>query len=424
MFQLALWIAACFVVSVLLAARPVVLIACILVLRFGIPSPAGQLLEGSWEGAWAIHPASWLILSSFVVLAYIHFDKFETMVLNRLAVMSSLAAVVVFTTVMTADSRGLEALLRYFNVFVIPLLLMVIVLAVIDSRGARVLWCTMVAIGLVQSCMGILQYSTNSALVFSSFHKYQYWWPADGRIDRALGTLDSPMDLAMFLAVCLALCLGVRNPYIRWLFALILGSGILVTQSRLGVGIAGMLLAIYGTYGLLRGSFRERVLIGVSVLVLPAILTSSLAVGVSERWFVDDGNSLGNRTDAYDYFFAELLSHTIIGDGFGSSFELFGTVIRTSLESGYAIFVFDFGLLVTLIILAIQGYGLMSAVTARSFNVATALLVAIIMCFGFSSFATQGSAAVTLWLLVALAFTTRGDVGSPRGATAEASRRF
>src|SRR5690606_1219362 len=94
----------------------------------------------------------------------------------------------------------------------------------------------------------------------------------------------------------------------------------------------------------------------VGLLGLGYFVASSVPVfsGLIERFTGDDGNSTVARELATNYIVENLHTVLIIGNGWGDSYRLKGTVLATSLENGYAILAFDIGGLMVAVLIAVQ----------------------------------------------------------------------
>lgn len=414
MSLLFLWVSLCVCVSALLVDRqPHVLVALILVIRLALPSTAGRLITGAWEGAVAIHPSSILTLVVLAFVLYSHFYAAISVFLRHRWCSYGLVSVVVLAAVETALGQHLEVLLRFLNVVVVPISLSFIILATLRTWfQVRTVAMVIVVIAVVEALLGIAQSVLHSSLLFETYNRAQYWWPADNRIDRALGTVDSPLDLAFLCSVSIPLCMVFKGILSRSLVSGTLLLGVLASQSRLGLICSLFGISFVALYSILcDANVRRSASSVVTAIVVPvsvvAVSLVTLGAGVLQRISGDDGNSSVRRAEALDYFWSRLSSRIFAGDGFGSSFELFGSTLRTSFESGYAIFVYDLGLIVVVVLVATQMCAVWYGLRARALFLSFSLVLAIVISAGYSSFATQGPAGMLAWALVGMCVAAR-----------------
>jgi hypothetical protein len=120
--------------------------------------------------------------------------------------------------------------------------------------------------------------------------------------------------------------------------------------------------------------------------------------------FGEAGSSSSDaRSQAYDYQREHIADTAFIGNGFGASFGLADEDgLSSSLENGYAMFVYDFGLLGTAALVGIQVAAVLRRRSSRLPGVRFAGVLACAFCAGFSSFATNSAAGVLLWSVIAL----------------------
>lgn len=424
----ALWILTGVVACIAFRHHLWVIAALILATRLLVPMVAGELLLGSFS---QLHPASWWALVAFGFLVLLRAPLLGEELRSKRGVYLLLGLLLAATAGITLLARPMVNVWGITNTLVTAVLFFILVRCALRDNGAARVHLTrlFVMIGVAQSLLGILQILRNDAILFTSFRTAAFWFDPD-RVDRALGTADSPLDLSLILLVAVPLTPIIRRLLPRLLCIGILGVGVFLTESRVGL-VAYLLLVLVMTLASKLPSYAKVF----SLVVLPAVaffaLRTELASGTLERFANDSGSALA-RQKALDYFFSRAEESAFVGGGFGSSFDARTTgQLTTSLESSYLMFYVDFGvllaLLLALVLLALLARALRGplASTAGLAAAGAALLVA-----SYSGFMTQGSASLVLWFSLAIATPVvapfnasepegvarraRAGVGSPR----------
>ncbi|NDV08154.1 hypothetical protein GXW84_27290 [Rhodococcus sp. IEGM 248] len=400
MIQLVAWILACMGFSLVTYKKPVYFFAAVILLRFAIPSPASELIVGNWQGAWSFHPASWLVVAGALVLLPARTDLVARDFLRAPGLYYACTVFLVVSGLMTLLGPGAEAMLRYCNVAVVPLVFFVMIRIFLYGEKVlvRSLAYLVVIIVTIQAVLALAQWQLDSVLVFEHYHRFQNWWPRSGVLGRSIGTSDSPLDLALILACGIPLTVVVKNDFIAYSISVLACAGIIVSESRQGV--------IYGALALVFViGYRSRSIISAVMsstlifLIFSEFVFNQIGGGLAGRFNSDDGGSSRTRELATSFFIDNLQNYLVTGGGYGFSFSLRGSLLSSSLENGYAIFVFDFGLPVVLLLTLIQVAILaVRRVDAGPYRLAAVL--GVIMCFGYSSFATQSVAGLLVWTLI------------------------
>jgi len=410
MINLAAWAFACVVITVLTLRRPGTVLVLVLILRFMVPSYAGGALLGGWPGSTAIHPATILLLAGGLLHLNGRRKEIAKELNTRPWVYGVVLACVATFAVISFVERGPNALLGMLNVFIAPFIFMMAmnVEAQRDPLLVARLRNVFLLLATVQIPIILAQVAYGAQIPWGAYN------PALQA--RPLGTQDTPLDAGMFLAIAIPLLGGIKRGWIRYPLAIGFLGGIFLTESRLssvlGIG-ACLVLAYLGTHRVRQRVFGGAVLIGLGVL----LIRSPFASGVFARLFVDDGNSLRARTAAFDYAKEHISSVYFVGSGWGSSYELKGTVLTSSLESSYIILAFDLGLFFTLLLIAAKLGLIFNRGGPVTPGARLAGLMAMVLASGYSGLVNMSTAAAVLWF--ALALCCHRVVQAPPPADAE-----
>ncbi|QCR42503.1 hypothetical protein C1N91_02030 [Curtobacterium sp. SGAir0471] len=419
LLRLAIWVVFCLVVVTTQQSRPVVTLSAVIALRLLVPSTAGGLLVGAWEGNAALHPATILVIVHCVFGLRSQWSSVAAEVPPRRGWYAGLVVVAFLLVVQAVVGSGPTSLLGLTNAVLAPMLFCFV--ARTSERAVpgtlRRLAVVVIGVMLVVAAVVVIQVVLRSDLP---------WGPVGGRGAvgtgqfRPRGTLDSPLDLGFAAAVAIPLASFVRRAPIRLVVALVLLSTVVLTASR-----APTAVALAGTLWVVVRSTRSFVAVLTIVIsgcaaVLVAVRTSLLS-GLVERVTGDDGSSASARGAAARYIVEHIWDHTFIGGGWGAAWQLKGAVLRTSLENSFAILAFDLGLIpvvVFVLVLLRPSFDRSAPVGAR-----LAVVVGVFLGFCYSGFATMSAASTVLWLAVALCGQWSARAAQESGPPLEDVRR-
>jgi hypothetical protein len=308
---------------------------------------------------------------------------------------------------MTFTGRGLGPSSAFVNTIVSPISLFWLAARIEAERRSsafiRLRRCVLAVAGL-ELLLGVAQMLTREPIVWAT-ERLSYWWYDPDDFTRAFGTLDSPLDMALLFVVAAALGATLRSTAGQAVCLFAGGLGVALTQSRAGLicmGVMGIGMLLWNR----RLSGRVGMLVSLVALVVVLVWTG-VAAGVMDR-IENDGNSTARRMDAYSFLLSNAGEHLLMGGGFGSSFALRAEgLFRSSLENGFAMFAFDFGLVLGVAYLFMT----VAVPFIRAGNCEPAVfvgsLLAIVFCLGYSSFMTQGAAGTLLWTILAMTLLGR-----------------
>ena len=402
MVQLSVWMVICFAIALCLQKRPVLVLGLVLILRILVPSTGGWVLIGNWAGNAAIHPATLLLLSwaPFALLANIKAVGQE--VRSRRLVHGFLALAVVLFLVVALIRSGPTSVIGLTNSVLAGILFffMLRVMQIVQPGTMQRIVRLLITLMVLESVLVLFQWLTGTNLPWSAVIDFPV-------ATRSLGTFDSPLDLGLAAAITIPLLATVRHPLVRYGSAILLLSAVVLSESRTptifaAVGVAYLVLVSMKS---VRSFIAMLVVLGVGTAVF---LSLPILSGLLERFTGDDGNSAAARSVATDYILQNLQSVLIVGNGWGSSYQLKGTLLETSLENGYAILAFDLGGIAVVFLLLAQ---VSIALGKRGIPGAwLAVVLAIAGGFTYSGITTMSAISIVIWTSLAARVATPESV--------------
>lgn len=412
MALLGAWLLACLTFAWLARRRPLDATLVALAVWVLVPAAAGGLLTGHTTGLMGIHPASWLVLAVAGLQVLQAPAALVRVVAQRVHLVVALVLVVAVSA-LTTQQLGTGGLALLVDVVVVPALMFLLVLANVDHdpRAARRARTTVLALAAVTAAFALVQWMSGRALLYEDQFATRYWF-REG-FDRYMATLDSPLTLSMLLCVAVPLLVGLRRAGVQFaLVALYLG-GTIVTQSRTGVVIVGVL----AVWVVIRSQAPAHVRL-LSLCALgggaAALLGSGIAAGVAAR-FVDDQGSAGARTDAFRFFAETWQDYPVLGHGLTASYRYASQGgLQTSLENSFFMYAVDIGVLFALVYFGAQLLLVIEAWTRSTPlpGARVAATVAFLLPLTYNALAARSASGAVLWVALALGvarYTTPGE---------------
>ncbi len=404
MVQLAAWLVLCLAIAWLLRNRVAYAIAVAIVVWAAVPALGGHHLTGLSGSGIAFHPATWLVLLTFAV----------QLVTNPLAIARVLGrhylvvlSVVVFIAGAFITSRftasGGTRLLM--DQIVAPFLLWLIVVAAGEGRR-EVLKVVRNAILLgvaFQSVMALLQLAFDDVLLYANDYAQLDWFTPEQFHQRWMGTADSPLVLSMAACVAAALALSVRLPVWRFTLVGLYASAAVITQSRTGVIVIGLVVV----YAIIRSRMAlwSRALASIAVAGIAFyLLGSTLVAGVAGR-FANDTGSTNARVLAFRFVADHWTEFLLTGQGLISSYTIARNAgLETSLENSFLMYAIDTGFLLATLyfgtqVVIVARYGL-AQLSVRGVTLAAG--IGVLMQHSFSAVAFANQSGTLIWACLAL----------------------
>ena len=314
--QFALWLGLCVVFSIVAMRFHRGALRVVVFLALATPYVASNLVTGTPSGFLNIHPSSWLALATCSVALVIRpREILKVVTVNPLAnsLLTLILAIVVVTSLVRDGSSGLALVV---NQMAVPYVLCLWVQFEIrrDSSFGPSLARFIVLMGTLQSALSLLQWITKVTYLYTPQMSTYAWYRTNVR---QLGTLDHPLTLSLLLVICIPLAVNLNRAAVQIPVVFLLITGVLLTQSRIG-----LVLAVIGLAFLLlrkRASSGTRIA-AVAALAFGAVLfvQSDLAAGVALRLENDNG-SANARALAVNFFFENIRNYILSGGGIGSS---------------------------------------------------------------------------------------------------------
>ncbi|SKB61559.1 O-antigen ligase like membrane protein [Arthrobacter sp. 49Tsu3.1M3] len=421
--QLAAWAGVCLAAAFLFRQRARVPLAAVLGLWLLVPAIGSATLTGVSSGPLSVHPATWLVLSIFLVRLF-HDPASIRMVVGRHFLLFLVLVLVIgaaFLATSTSGNGGGMVLL--VDQIVVPVLFFLLLLAEAVRGGGLVQMLRSVLLALVAlACaVAVAQWLTGSVLFYESGFKTQYWFARDS--GRWMGTLDQPLALSLVVSVAAPLVAGLTR---QWLQAGLLGLmavAVLISQSRVGLvalAVATIVVVLFTR----RPVWVKAAMLLVMTGVGTAIMTSPLVAGVAAR-VADDTGSSEARGLALEYFLSRWNEYTVAGQGIGSSYRVAVQAgLQTSFENPILMYGIDFGLL-----FAVLYFGAMAVLVFRGMRsgypgLTLAGIMALVIPQTYSSLATRSAGGIVIWTVLAMVVIAadearRGD-SAPAKAPAQA----
>jgi hypothetical protein len=300
---------------------------------------AGEVLGLGRDAQNSLHPASWSVLVSAgcrLILApqslVDAWNRYRRPLLG-LGLASALALLA-----QTMSDRPTGKLL-IINQLVVPFLLVALVVAAGPGRR-RQIELAVVALGVVEAILAVAHWAGWIGQPFESALAQQRWYLFMG--SRQMGTTDHPLVLSFVLVAAVALVPAIRRPPVQFVALGVLLTGVLLTQSRTGILLAGV--AVFAMLFNSHLSSARKVFLGAATVGATAyVLGSAVASGVLDR-FSSDGGSADLRFRAYHDVAARIGEFLFIGGGTGNSFDVAASSgLVTSYENGPLMYAMDYG---------------------------------------------------------------------------------
>ena len=399
MIDLLVLLTAVLVLVLVFRQRPVVWISVGILAAVFLPVAATRAWLFEIGPLGRIHPSAWIFLFGFLVTTL--FSPVKPSVPRvRTGIVVAIGLWVALTGAVVYQHSGLSSIGAFVVYYLTPPLAFLAIHAAV-ARADADLWRKLVPVVLaaaaVQSVLALLQFLAHTSLVYGQYYANYYWW--NDYLDRAVGTLDSPLDLAAFLTMCIPLTAALRRTPVVFALAGLFAIGVVVSGSRTGVVLAALTIVVVV---FVRSSNAVPALLVSATLLLGAafLLLSPLATTLLGRFGAQGDASTGARSDALAVGL-NLATDSLDGHGPGFAFTYARTYLASSFENGYLATAIDLGLLVALGLIVVQLWGTFGVRgTPMLFRVPGVL--AVVWGFTYSSFVSTSAFGTLSWTFVAL----------------------
>jgi hypothetical protein len=351
-------------------------------------------------------PAQWMLLGQVAIFAWLFNAQLVTMIRRHGLLLASLGALgcwMALDVFNVGNSTGgvFTDVLRLAVLPAIQLLIVAVTLR-LSSRNERFLVAALIVMACVQVFLAERQVSTHGdwGYFWRTYYERSTWWSSGW--DLGMGTTGYPLQLGLFLAL--------TTPFVAWVKSSVLRFGLLaafVYGTGLSTGrTAFVLTAVAAFFVLVQGSRRwvaSLVTLGALAALAPTFLASRSFEFISNK-FNNDAGSAEMRRSAFawawerrgDYFwFGYPGTRDLRNSGYVSS----------SLENGYLMFGFSFGLIaaVALVLVQVAAIAKPALASAQAWPAALSALIIVIGGFGSSSFMAFGLEGMLLWVIIPMA---------------------
>lgn len=264
-----------------------------------------------------------------------------------------------------------------------------------------------IALAGFEALLSFFQAATQSMLPYEGYYSALTWYQLEAGT-RYSGTLDHPLVLGMLLACAAWMAGGLKSTVWRLVFSVTFTVATLTTLSRTAslVAIAAVLAIVL----LARMHVAIRTAI---IIVIAASATAVWAVFQDTTLyakFLNDGGSSAARDSAWAVFSERVGDYILFGGGVGASGDLStSSGSRTSLESAFAMYSVDFGVVATILFFAAMVFTVLGGLIDRRGGIfyAAPAVAALVLVQSFSSIATASATATILWSTVAYSARAR-----------------
>lgn len=308
----------------------------------------------------------------------------------------------VFAVLVNYAAQGFQAISLVLNLMMAPMMWFLMAMLTIrnDRRLLPRFVLTFLVSAMINAVVALLQFASKSVIFYGEYYANEYWFSSE--LSRAIGLADSSVSLGMILVAATPLLATFRRPSARLGLSVIFLLAAITTQSRVSVAM----VAIGVFYVLFAGKFTVGRVVSLGAFVVAAlvIMSGPLANGLFAR-IRDDNNSTALRTDALDYFGGiwENVIFSGFGAGRGVSLRTEG-VLESSLENGYLIYAYEFGIVFAVALLAVQAILIFRRPIRRNFGPGTfAASLVVINVFSFSSIGASGAMSFVIWFAIVCA---------------------
>jgi hypothetical protein len=405
-------VAACALLAVILRNRPVVWLSIALGSTVLLPRAATREWLTHAGALAAVNPSVWMFLAGTIVTLLStrsNDGDRKQRLLRRLIMAWVVVCAFVIGLLWGSPTSFLVQYAAPLSAF--------FAMSVAVSRRDRTAWGKVARFALIlavaEAFLAIAQRVLGDALVFEEYYSTFYWWTST--LHRALGTMDSPLDLAAFLTMALPLVTVVRRTTVAIAISAALASGVVASGSRVGIIIAAVVLAwvlVTHSRNAAVGAFIAVCLSAATIL----FLTSDLAHELLDRFGERGEASSSAREDAFRIGTDLVWSSPLVGNGPGYAYGFSLENLVSSFENAYLATAIDYGLVFVATMLALQILAVLSGRVAGL----TYLLpgaVAIVWGFAYSAFLSTNSFGVLSWFFVGI--SSLAGIGASRRRSAE-----
>lgn len=399
MALLAGWLVLCFVLASAFASRPVWLVSAAIVIRILVPFYASN--------AWMVglHMAGYLVAATAIMQLVLYRPRVIRVLLNSKAELALFSVLVVLMLVnsVSAYSSIMNVLMNLAIIYLTPFTLYLLLKMEIHRLGLRAIQVISVPFHLTmlyQLWLAMRQKETGELLVYEQYSQQTVWFQTTEEVGRSYGTLESGLELATLCIFAVAMTYWIKNSLLRvllivaYLYTGLLSNGRAAVVISIVVAVAVLLLA--------RSGLASKIASGVIGLISGGFLYLSEAGQELISKVNDDGGSNQKRFDALTWV-SNNFQHFIM-TGYPGDRDLRASgQLSSSLENAYLIAAMGYGLIFSVVLLALQLFIVirnMRSASAVVMGLAALGIIAVNMTN--SGFTTNSTSAYLLWIALGL----------------------
>jgi hypothetical protein len=402
--DLAAWIGAVLVLVLVCRQRPAVWVSVGILTAVLFPVVVTRAWLADAGNIGRVHPSAWVFVIGFVVTLAFSPAK-GTVPRIRTVVALAVALWMAATAAIVVRQSGFESV-RAFGAYYLAPPLAFLAIHVAVTRGDPGLWKKIVPVVLVaasaESVLALVQFFTHDSVVFERYYMSNYWWT--DYLQRSLGTFDSPLDLAAFLTMAIPLTSALRSTPAALLLAGLLTTGVVVSGSRTGVGLAAVAI-VWIVFARSSNAIPAILTSLTIVLAAAALLWSPLATTLLGRFGFGGALSTQARVEALPAGIRLAMEDLVGGHGSGYAYKYSRTLLESSFEDAYLATAIDFGLLVAVALIVIQLWATFSGRGGQLLFRLPGVMV-VVWGFSYSSFVSTSTFGTLSWTFIALSAIT------------------
>ncbi|MWV60591.1 O-antigen ligase family protein [Rathayibacter sp. VKM Ac-2754] len=380
--------------------RPAVWITMGIVAAVAFPLVATRSWFESAGPLGEIHPATWVFAFGFVS-TFLAPPSRERLTKGRWVAVAAFVVWAAVVAIAVFQRSGTDSAFTFALLYVLPGTALLAIGAIVarnnPDRIMKVIP-VVVALGVAEAALGVAQYASGSAIFFSSYYSTNSWWETD--LNRAVGTLDSPLDLAALLTMTMPLANYLKNPAIKYSSLLVLTLGVFVTGSRTGI-VMVVVIVVWLLLFNSSNAFIGLILSLCTVLVAVLFLSSSLSSLLLDRFGARGAVSTDARSSALDVGLGLIPRNPFDGRGIGFAYTFSSSELRSSFENGYLATAIDLGLIAALSLILIQVWATFTT-RSRGLLARAPGLIALTWGFSYSSFVSSSTFGLLAWSFIAI----------------------
>lgn len=400
MVTLAGWLGICFLISIVLGSRPVLLVTLPILLRLSMPTYASSALVPG------LHVAGYLTVVIFLTQAVFYWPRVKR-TLNKsvydIIGFALIASIMMLNTVSPYTPLG-ATVSNLLVVYVPPFALYLLIKMVVLRNGIKAVKFIAFAVLLqmiAQFIVAIQQDATGRRVVYEAYANNVGWWIKDATTGSSIGFVEGHLEFTAVCSAAIAITIMIKRPLIQLMFmAMIMYTAVMATgRASIAISIAtAVLVVIMSRYSVLSKIVNLLAMALAGAAILFTTNAGERLLGKVE----DDGASTDLRVEAYKWVFRNYESFIYMGYPGDRDFRSNGQ-LGSSLENAYLIQSVEYGLVfgVALLLLHIS-LALRNLKNVYGFVLAAGALGVVLAHNTHSGFSSNSVGGYLIWIMLGL----------------------